>query len=200
MNVNDIQGTRTKTIPERNTEYTSFYVEEKPKIYYKDKEPEEIEGSKPNPLPNRKNGPQSLHLDVGDIDGTKPGSRGLRAFRTHKRREVREINKCNDIPGTKVGSLKKAPSTNRQVNPLNPNYDLLGAKELNNYNMYDENVPQNAKPVSAPVKTRKENVERSQAGKQLNLDKEAYKRDLVNFYGTEPGFMQEIDFKKITKN
>lgn len=96
--------------------------------------------------------------------------------------------------------MKKAPSTNRQINPLNPDYQLLGAKELgDNFNMYNENVSLNAKPTTAPVRTRSE-LKKYKTQREPNLDKEAYKRDLANFYGAEPPFMQDIDFKQIVKN
>jgi hypothetical protein len=82
---------------------------------------------------------------------------------------------------------------------LNPEYPLLGANELDNNNMYDENVNMNIKPTTAPVKTRNE-MKKLRTERIPNLSKEAYKRDLAEFYGTEPAFMQEVDFKKITKN
>lgn len=97
-----------------------------------------------------------------------------------------------------MGSLKKAPVTNRKTNPLNPHYELLGAKELDNYDMYNENVSLNAKPATAPVKTRAEM--KKQIEKIPNLDKEEYKKNLGQFYQTEPYFMQEVDFKKIAQN
>ena len=220
MKLDDIDGTKTKPALKRNGKYSSFDYDDVTKDYFRTKrstnplEPTyfhkvedtgvaevigEIEGSKPNPFSDRKNGPNALNLDVTDIDGTKPGSKGVRAFNHYQRREVRPANKTDDINGTQVGSLKKAPATKRATNPLNPEYPLLGAKELDNYDMYNENQPVNTKPVTAPVKTRSE-MKRHKTERVPNFDKEAYKRDLANFYTTEPGFMQEIDFKKISKN
>ena len=126
------------------------------------------------------------------------GSRGLRAFKHYSRREFRNTNKIDDIPGTAVGSLVKAPVTNRMVNPLMPVYPLLGATEVGNHDVYAENISKNAnKPLTAPVKSRAQRLIRNQNEKPPNFDKEVYKRDIAKFYSTNPGFMQEIDFKKI---
>lgn len=38
--------------------------------------------------------------------------------------------RTDDIEGANSGSLKKAPVTNRCYNPLNPQYDVPGHKEL----------------------------------------------------------------------
>lgn len=38
--------------------------------------------------------------------------------------------KIDDIEGACSGSLKKAPVTKRCINPLDPKYEFLGAKEL----------------------------------------------------------------------
>ena len=67
-----------------------------------------------------------FNLKLDDIEGTNIGSKN-------------KINKFNgknfefnvsDIEGCKTGSLKKGIVTNRCTNPLMPNYQLLGAKEL----------------------------------------------------------------------
>lgn len=141
-----------------------------------------------------------MSLKIDDIDGTKVGTKGLRAFKHYTRREFRDTNKIQDIPGAKVGSLLKAPPTKRVVNPLNPQYPLLGASEIegnenNPYANNERNAP--SKPSTAPVKTRGEEFKRLKVEKLPNLDKETYKRDLAKFYDTAPGFMQEIDFKQI---
>jgi hypothetical protein len=117
----------------------------------------DIEGSKPKEPIVRNRGPEGLNLKVDDIDGTKVGTKEVRAFNYHTRREYRDTNKIEDIPGTKTGSLRKAPVTNRNTNPLNPTYPLLGAKELGEgVDMYGEKPPMPVKPVTAPVKTRQE--------------------------------------------
>ena len=220
MKIDDIEGTRKKPARNRNGSYSNFDYSDVTKDYFVSKrltnplEPGyfhrveddkvvqigEIEGSKAKNIKDRKNGPLSTDLNTDDIYGTKPGTKGVRAFKFHKRHDVRQTNKWDDIQGTQVGTLKKAPSTNRQINPLNPDYQLLGAKELgDNFNMYNENVSLNAKPTTAPVRTRSE-LKKYKTQREPNLDKEAYKRDLTNFYGAEPPFMQDIDFKQIVKN
>lgn len=62
--------------------------------------------------------------------GAAASSKGMAILRDAQRREFREINKTDDIEGAQAGSLKKAPQTKRCYDPLNPKYDLPGAKEL----------------------------------------------------------------------
>lgn len=219
MKLDDIEGTRTKPAPKRATSYSSFDYSDvtnhafkskrttnplNPSYFHKTEEGfvekiGDIEGSKPKEAPVRKRGPNSMILNTEDIEGTKVGTKGLRAFKNYSRREYRNTNKVDDINGTQPGSLLKAPVTNRVVNPLNPIYPLLGAKELDGkFNEYAENVSKNAnKPMTAPVKTRDSELKRLKVEKQPMLDKEAYKRDIASFYGTNPGFMQDVDFKQI---
>ena len=221
MKVDDIAGTKPKPAPKRSTSFNSFDYSDVTKNFFVSKrttnplnpsyfhqtnegqveEIGNIDGSKPKNAPERKRGPSSMNLDVDDIDGTKPGSKGIKAFKYYTRREFRETNKTGDIAGSQVGTLLKAPITNRLTNPLNPEYQLLGAKELGeNYNAYNENISGNAiKPTTAPVKTREEKSKWLKIERQLSLDKEKFRRDVASFFGTTPGFMQEIDFKNIQK-
>ena len=47
----------------------------------------------------------------------------------------------DDINGAKSGSLKKSPATKRCYNPLNPQYDYIGAKELvDNQNQFSQTL------------------------------------------------------------
>lgn len=48
----------------------------------------------------------------------------------HERKQFREINKTDDIEGANSGSLKKAPTTKRQLNPLSPEYKFPGHTDL----------------------------------------------------------------------
>ena len=217
MKVDDIEGTKSKPYPNRKTRYSSYDYSDvtndkfkskrvtnplNPSYFHKteDGKVEEIgniEGSRPK-VPNiRKRGPKEMSLNVNDIDGTQTSSKGLRAFKTHTRREYRQVNRTDDISGTQVGSLLKAPVTNRVVNPLNPVYPLLGARELgeNNNEYAQENFRLENKPSTAPVKTRNRNKRKFEHNN--NLDKEVFKRDIAKFYSTNPGFMQEVDFKEI---
>lgn len=142
-----------------------------------------------------------MSLSINDIDGTKSGTKGMRAFKNYSRREFRETNKTGDISGAQVGTLLKAPVTNRATNPLNPQYQLLGAKELGeNFNEYAENNSAHAnKPTTAPVNTREQKNMFAKIDRQLSLDKETFRKDVGSFFGTAPGFMQEIDVKEIQK-
>jgi hypothetical protein len=220
MRVDDIEGTRTKPSIRRASSYNNFDYSDvtknqfatsrmtnplNPSYFHRTDENEveeigNIEGSKPKGAPVRSRGPNTLNLNVDDIEGTKAGTKGVRAFKNLTRRNFREINKTSDIEGTKAGSLKRAPNTIRMVNPLNPNYQILGAKEMGeNYNEFNQ-ASKVSKPVSAPVKTRKDNLQRNRNQMQPNLDKETFKRDISKFYGSNPAFMQEVDFKKIHKD
>ena len=53
-----------------------------------------------------------------------------------------------DIPGCCVGSLKKGIVTKRCTNPLNPDYQFLGAKELAGSKFGEYSKKQRAKSVS----------------------------------------------------
>lgn len=43
---------------------------------------------------------------------------------------MRKLNETGDIDGAQAASLKHAPRTKRVTNPLNPEYDLPGYKQL----------------------------------------------------------------------
>ena len=83
----------------------------------------------------------ALNLKLDDIKGTNIGSKNI-------------INKFNghnfelttqDIKGCNVGSLKKGIVTQRCTNPLMPNYQFPGAKELQNYKFGEYSKKQRAK-------------------------------------------------------
>ena len=65
-----------------------------------------------------------------DIGGAQPGTKSLGAFHSRERRHFRELNKTEDVPGAQPGTFKKAPETNRHLNPLAPKYVLPGETEL----------------------------------------------------------------------
>lgn len=73
--------------------------------------------------------PHRRALDNDDIAGTKANSKNAGPFTWVQRKDVREINKTDDITGAAPDTLKKAPVTNRSINPLNPTYQYLGASE-----------------------------------------------------------------------
>jgi hypothetical protein len=76
-------------------------------------------------------------LRTEDINGAKASTKGLGVFsENHHRKDYRQINQTDDIEGAKSGSLKKGPTTNRILNPLDPAYDFPGAKELGEQSPY----------------------------------------------------------------
>lgn len=91
-----------------------------------------IQGNQPQVLPpKRERGEVNLALKTQDILGATAGSKGLGVFaEAHKRREVRGINRTDDIEGAQANSLKKGTQTNRFTSPLDPDYQFLGHTEL----------------------------------------------------------------------
>jgi hypothetical protein len=72
-----------------------------------------------------------MSLKTGDIIGAMASSKGLGVFGdNHQRREVRRLNRTDDIEGAQSGSLKKGTTTIRRTNPLDPSYQFLGHTEL----------------------------------------------------------------------
>jgi len=70
-------------------------------------------------------------LKTQDILGATSGSKGLGVFaEVHVRRDVRPINKTDDITGAQADSLKKRTTTNRHLSPLDPQYQFPGHTEL----------------------------------------------------------------------
>ena len=68
-------------------------------------------------------------LNTADILGAQPDTKKLGAFTWMKRRDVREINRVNDIDGCGPDTHKRGPNTKRVTNPLEPAYDVPGCGE-----------------------------------------------------------------------
>ena len=63
----------------------------------------------------------SASLRTNDIIGAGASTKSKGVFaENHTRQHFREINKTDDIEGAACGSLKKAPTTKRMTNPLDP--------------------------------------------------------------------------------
>jgi hypothetical protein len=63
--------------------------------------------------------------------GATADSKGLGVFaEAHKRRDIRGVNRTDDIDGAQAGSLKKGTQTKRFTSPLDPQYQFLGHTEL----------------------------------------------------------------------
>ena len=86
----------------------------------------------------------SLNLKLNDIKGTNIGSKNRINKFTGNNYELT----TKDIPGCYVGSLKKGIVTKRCTNPLNPDYQFLGAKELAGSKYGEYSKKQRAKSVS----------------------------------------------------
>jgi hypothetical protein len=84
-----------------------------------------IEGSKPVTF-SQYNYPDPYNLKVLDIDGTQAGTKNrINKFTAQNYNLI-----TKDIRGALSGSLKKGITTERQTNPLTPNYALPGQIEL----------------------------------------------------------------------
>ena len=94
------------------------------------------------------------------------------------------MNRTDDIHGANVGSLRKAPATNRISNPLNPDYNVPGAKELKSAeDAYAKSSMQfNVKQVGG-------NAEKAQ--------REALKTDYAKFYDISRKDAYDLDANKV---
>ena len=72
-------------------------------------------------------------LNASDIQGNKPGSKTLGNFHSRERKDVKAVGRNDDIIGSQPGSLvkgiKRPEGVDRMHNPLDPQYQLPGAKE-----------------------------------------------------------------------
>ena len=86
-------------------------------------------GNHPKPLylfNNEKNG---KNLNTNDIIGAQPGTKShISKLERKYGRQMKHINE--DIIGSHPGSLKRGIETNRNTNPLNPDYPLIGGNIL----------------------------------------------------------------------
>ena len=89
-----------------------------------------IEKNKPAGLPTKKVGERSLN--TLDIVGAQPDTKRQGPFTWMKRRQVREVNVTSDIQGGQADTLKRACTTKRCLNPLEPSYVIPGHSEYLN--------------------------------------------------------------------
>ena len=123
----------------------------------------------------------SLNLKLNDIKGTNIGSKNRINKFTGNNYELT----TQDIPGCCVGSLKKGIVTKRCTNPLNPNYQFLGEKELAGEKFGEYSKKNRAKSVSTmnstnnTMKEEAKNVENANPKmvKINDIDKEPPKND-----------------------
>lgn len=78
-----------------------------------------IPGSKPAELPKSRTSGERC-LKTTDIIGAQPDTKRKGAFTWMDRRDVREVNRTNDIYGCAADTINRAPKTKRNLNPLDP--------------------------------------------------------------------------------
>ena len=109
----------------------------------------------------------ALNLKLDDIKGTNIGSKN----------KINKFNSNNyelttqDIKGCNVGSLKKGIVTQRCTNPLMPEYQYLGEKELQGFKFGEYSKKQRAKSVITNNKNNKninKNINKEEANNEKN--------------------------------
>jgi hypothetical protein len=79
--------------------------------------------------------PGVRNLQTKDIIGAEADSKSKGQFTYYQRRDPpKQLTQNEDIPGSKCGTLKLAIITERQTNPLNPEYQVPGNKETGGLN------------------------------------------------------------------
>ena len=118
----------------------------------------------------------SLNLKLNDIKGTNIGSKNRINKFTGNNYELT----TKDIPGCYVGSLKKGIVTKRCTNPLNPNYQFLGAKELSG-EKFGEYSKKRAQSVSTMNSTNNNNnLKKKEEAKNLENANQNQKMVKIN--------------------
>jgi len=128
----------------------------------------------------------ALNLKLDDIKGTNIGSKN----------KINKFNSNNyelttqDIKGCNVGSLKKGIVTQRCTNPLMPEYQYPGEKELQGFKFGEYSKKQRAKSVITNSKNNK-NINK-------NINKEEAKNEKNNI--NEPKMVRINDIDKESNN
>jgi len=112
-------------------------------------------------------------------------------------------NNTADVPGAQTGTLRKCPSTKRQVNPLNPTYTLPGESELGpgfENKMFGEgpSSSMDSKYVQIQKKIEREKEQgKPKIVKELVKDEKKFKQDMAKFYAVPPQETRDIDLGKV---
>ena len=128
----------------------------------------------------------ALNLKLDDIKGTNIGSKN----------KINKFNSNNyelttqDIKGCNVGSLKKGIVTQRCTNPLMPEYQYPGEKELQGFKFGEYSKKQRAKSVITNSKNNK-NINK-------NINKEEAKNEKNNI--NEPKMVRINDIEQESNN
>ena len=140
----------------------------------------------------------SLNLKLNDIKGSNIGSKN----RINKFKGNNYELTTQDIPGCCVGSLKKGIVTKRCTNPLSPDYQFLGAKELagSKFGEYSKKQPVKSAPkINAKDNNHINNPSLKEEAKNLESN------NLNNNYNTcmnneQPKMVKINDIEKETNN
>lgn len=125
-------------------------------------------------------------------------TKGKGTFYDRERKDFRDINQTGDIFGAQVSTLKKAPTTERQTNPLSPDYKIPGAVE------YAGTTRHALDWIGSSCPPKKDRNPPKPAGKETKphvdfhkpLDKDQLAKDRNTFYAEE-GRGPEIDVNKL---
>ncbi|KAM3146328.1 hypothetical protein pb186bvf_001673 [Paramecium bursaria] len=91
----------------------------------------QVDGSRTKQLhPIQINKFASSSLATQDIHGAQAGTHSQQFLRYNERKDYRSTNNVKDIEGVSAGSLKKGITTIRQLNPLQPAYQIPGSTEI----------------------------------------------------------------------
>ncbi len=219
MQLDDIEGSRSKNLTnDRKAQYSNMDYKDVTHTQFKSKRSTnplnptykvrnednkpmsigEIDGNKPQGLPNRTKGDVSQSLSTKDIEGAMASTKGLGTFANRDRKHFRETNAVQDIPGSQVGSLKKAPVTQRISNPLNPEYVSPGDVEYKGTVRHAMDRVGETCPFKEPKerKTGPPKEVKPYVTYQKPLDTDTLNQDRNTFYGM-PGHGPEIDVNKL---
>ncbi len=111
--------------------------------------------------------PIYFKLELNDIPEAQPGS--LNKVKNLKSNDGNL--KIGDVPGAQTSTLKRGITTIRQSNPLNPQYNLLGAKELLNDNNNPYGTTYNLKNRKTDKRIKEERTNEDQRNCQNELEK-----------------------------
>ncbi len=107
---------------------------------------------------------------------------------------MRSTNRTDDIFGSNVGSLKKAPATNRISNPLSPEYAIPGARETGGeygktaVNPFQKTIQQ---------KTAEQTLQRNPIESMPEHRQVEFKKNYAEFYGVNQRDTQKMDYNKL---
>ncbi|CDW78556.1 UNKNOWN [Stylonychia lemnae] len=165
----------------------------------------DVAGSRPQGMPAPRQDPRIIaSLRTEDITGAKASTKGLGVFsENHDRKDYRQTNKTDDIEGAKSGSLRKGPATNRISNPLDPDYQIPGSKELGEQNPYSQTkntLTQSQKNFGRSTQQQTAQQTFNKPGPLSNIPEykqEKFKEDYIKFYGVDERQAQKLDFNKL---